>query len=146
MTGFPESSFFREKRASALPTPTEIRAINKVSGKVYATNFNRPPPVMIPSLGLAVKYGADVTVLEAQTQIEVRKQPQRQVPIPEVFGWAEDGGQTFIYMSLIQGETLLERWSDMNENERRGVCEELRHIVRSWSALTQDNQEPYVGT
>ena len=145
MTVFPESSFFREKRASALPTPAEIRAINQASGNVYATNFNRPPPVMIPSLGLAVKYGADVTVLEALTQIEVREQLQGQVPIPEVFGWTEDGGQRFIYMSLIQGETLLERWSDMNENERQAVCRELRHIVKTWRALTQDNQDCYIG-
>lgn len=122
MTLFPESSFFREKRASALPTPAQIRAINKLSGKADATNFNRPPPVMIPSIGLAVKYGADVTVLEALTQVEVREQLQGQVPIPEVFGWAEDGGQRFIYMSLIQGETLLERWSDLSENENEAFA------------------------
>lgn len=77
---------------------------------------------MIPSIGLAVKYGADVTVLEALTQVEVREQLQGQVPIPEVFGWAEDGGQRFIYMSLIQGETLLERWSDLSENENEAFA------------------------
>lgn len=100
---------------------------------------------MIPSLGLAVKYGADVTILEALTQMKVREQLQAQVPIPEVFGWDEDGSQGFIYMSLIKGETLLERWGDMNENERQAVCEELRHIVKAWRALTQDNQDHYVG-
>lgn len=145
MTIFPESSFFRERRASAFPTPAKIRAINEASGDAYATNLNRPPPVMIPSLGLVVKYGADVTVLEAQTQMKVREQLQGQVPTPEVFGWIEDGRQRFIYMSLIQGETLQERWSDMNENERRAVCEELRHIVKAWRALTQDKQDCYIG-
>ena len=145
MKVFSESSFFREKRAPALPTPAEIRAINKLSGKVSATSFNRPPPVMIPSLGLTVKYGADVTVVEALTQMELRKQLQGQVPIPEVFGWTEDGRQGFIYMSLIQGQTLLERWGGMNDNERQAVCEELRHMVKAWRALTQDSPNCYIG-
>lgn len=145
MIVFPESSFFKEKRASALPMPAEIRAINEASGKAYATNFNRPPTVMIPSRGLAVKYGADVTILEALTRMKVREQLQGQVPIPEVFGWTKDGVQGFIYMSLIQGETLLERWSGMHENERRAVCEELRRIVKAWRTLTQDDQDCYIG-
>ncbi|KAI1991107.1 hypothetical protein LOZ51_004639 [Ophidiomyces ophidiicola] len=58
---------------------------------------------MIPSLGLFVKYGADVTIVEAQTQMMVREKLQGQVPVPEVFGWAENGGQRFIYMSLVEG-------------------------------------------
>ncbi|KAJ5353061.1 hypothetical protein N7452_002035 [Penicillium brevicompactum] len=41
------------------------------------------------------------------------------VPMPEVFGWTEDGGQRFIYVSLIEGETLQERWCDMNDDDRR---------------------------
>lgn len=145
MITFPESSFFKERRASALPTPVEIRAINKDSGNLYATNFNRPPPVKIPPLGLVVKYGADVTVIEAQTQMKIREQLQGQVPTPEIFGWSEDGGQVFIYMSLVEGETLEERWSGMNEAERQAVCEELRHFVKIWRALTQDQQDCYIG-
>jgi hypothetical protein len=77
---FPESSFFKEKRAPALPTPAETRATNKESGHILATNFNRLPPVMISSLGLVVKYGADVTVIEAQNQMMIREQLQGQVP------------------------------------------------------------------
>lgn len=145
MKVFRESSFFTEKRASSLPTPAEIRALNEASGNVDGRTFDRPPPVMIPSLGLAVKYGRNVTVLEARTQLEVCARLQGRVPVPEVFGWAEDGGQGFIYMALFQGETLLERWGDMNEDERRGVCEELGHMVKSWRALTQDDQECYIG-
>lgn len=143
MTTFPESSFFREKRASTLPTPAEIRAINKAY--LDATDFYCPTPVMIPSLGLVVKYGADVTILEALTQVKVREELQGQVPVPEVFGWTEDGDQGFIYMSLIQGETLERRWIGMNENERRAVCEELKQIVKAWRALAQDGQGCYIG-
>lgn len=121
METFPDSSFFKEKRALALPTPADIRAVNQKSDYILATNFNRPQPVRIPSLGLFVKYGGDVTIIEAQTQIMVREKLRGRVPIPEVFGWTEDGGQRFIYMSLIEGETLQERWGDMNEHERQAI-------------------------
>jgi aminoglycoside phosphotransferase len=54
------------------------------------------------------------------------------VPIPEVFGWTEDGGQRFIYMSLIEGKTLQERWYDMNEDEKRAICEQLKPLVKAY--------------
>jgi len=72
-------------------------------------------------------------------------QVQGKVPIPEIFGWAEDGGQRFLYMSLIEGQTLQERWSSMKEGERRAICEELRSIVKAWRALKQDNEDCYIG-
>lgn len=99
---FPKSSFFKQRRASDLPLPADIRAINEGSGDIRATSFDCPPPVMIPSLGLLVKYGAGVTIREAQTQIMLREQLQGCLPIPEVFGWTEDGDQTFVYMSLLK--------------------------------------------
>lgn len=106
MNIFPESSFFQEKRAPALPTPADVRATIVESGNCRATRFNRPSPVMVLSLGLLVKYGADITLPEIHTQRMVYSQLHSQVLIPEVFGWTEDGGQQFIYISLIQGETL----------------------------------------
>lgn len=100
---------------------------------------------MVPSLGLVVKYGADVTIVEAQTQMMLYKRLKGQVPVPEVFRWTEDGGQRFIYMSLIQGEPLQRRWGGMNEYERRAVCEELKHMVKAWRALKQDEHDYYIG-
>ncbi|PGH11833.1 hypothetical protein AJ79_04630 [Helicocarpus griseus UAMH5409] len=143
---FPESSFFKERRAIALPTPAEIRAINKASGNICASYFNRPSPVTIPSLGLFVKYGADVSLTEAQTQMMVREKLQGRVPVPEVFGWAEDADQRFIYMSLVEGETLQVRWIGMDENERQAVCEELKHMAKAWRDLKQDGGDCYIGT
>lgn len=145
MKVFRESSFFKEGRAPALPTPAEIRRINEASGHIRARNFNRPPPVIFPSLGLLVKHGGDVTVVEAQTQMMVREKLQGQVTVPEVFGWAEDGAQRFIYMSLIEGSTLQERWEDMSEDERRAVCEELKCAVKAWRTLEQDKHDRYIG-
>jgi hypothetical protein len=142
---FPDSSFFREHRASTLPTPAEVRAINEESGDIRGTSFNRPPPVKFPLLGLIVKYGADVTVTEAETQIMVYKQLNGKVPVPEVFGWTEDGSQGFIYMSLIRGETLMQRWGTLNDEERVAVCKELNGMVKAWRSLEKPDQVPYVG-
>ncbi|GIJ83411.1 hypothetical protein Asppvi_002231 [Aspergillus pseudoviridinutans] len=143
---FPESSFFKEKRADTLPSTADVRAINEGSGDPSATSFNCPPPVMIPSLGLVVKYGADITIAEAQTQIMLREQLQNRVPVPEVFGWAQDARQTFIYMSFVEGEALMERWGDLNEDEIRAICEELGHYMKMIRSLKQDLDVPYIGS
>lgn len=69
--------------------------------------FNRPPPVRFPSLGLFVKYGADPTTTEAQVQMMLHKTLQVRLPVPEVFGRAQDRGQNFIYMALLEGQALM---------------------------------------
>jgi hypothetical protein len=140
-----DSSFFREHRASTLPIPAEVRAINEESGNIRGTRFNRPPPVKFPSLGLIVKYGADTTVTETETQNMVYKQLEGKVPVPEVFGWTEDGGQVFIYMSLIGGEPLEQRWGALNDEEREAVCKELNGMVKAWRSLELPDQVLYVG-
>ncbi|EEU34230.1 uncharacterized protein NECHADRAFT_85499 [Fusarium vanettenii 77-13-4] len=142
---FPQSSFFQERRAPALPSPKEIRALNEASGHYRARSLSHPPPVLVPSLGLAVKYGADVTIAEAETQVLMREKLKDRVPIPEVFGWAEDGGQMFIYMSLVEGDTLQARYSTMSQRERQAVCKELRSMVNAWRAITQE-RDRYIGS
>lgn len=138
-----DSSFFRERRAPALPSPAEIRAINQQSGK--GVGFNRSPPVKIPSLGLFVKNGADVTITEAETQIMLQERFQGHLPVPEVFGWAEDGGQTFIYMALIEGETLMARWGSLDDNERQAIFKELHFLIKLLRTLKQDAHDQYIG-
>ncbi|KAF4506280.1 hypothetical protein G6O67_006381 [Ophiocordyceps sinensis] len=110
---FPDSCFFKERRASALPPPAEIKAINEKSGNIRAISFNRPPPVILPSLKLVIKYGADVPAIEAQTQRIIHKLLRNVVPVPEIFGWTEYKGQTFIYMDLVEGVTLQDRWATL---------------------------------
>lgn len=134
-----------EKRASTLPGPNEVRAINESTGNVRSRNFHRPPPVIVPSLGLIVKYGADVTILEVRTQMMVREKLRGQVPVPEVFGWAEDGDQRFIYMSLVEGMTLEEIWPTLSESSREAVCEELKYMVKAWRTLEHGEHGRYIG-
>ncbi|KAF5020383.1 hypothetical protein F66182_7591 [Fusarium sp. NRRL 66182] len=141
---FPQSSFFQERRAPALPSPAEIRALNEASDHTRAACFDHPPPVLIPSLGLAVKYGTSVTIAEVETQMLMSEKLRGRVPVPEVFGWADDGGQQFLYMSLVEGDTLQSRFSTMNESERQAVCKELRSMVKAWRTLTQESDK-YIG-
>lgn len=142
---FAESSFIKKRRASNLPAPAAVRAISLTSGDLWASSFNRPRSVRIPSLGLMVRYGGDVTLREVSTQRMVHEQLLGQVPIPEVLAWTEDEDQGFIYMSLIEGDTLEQRWNDLNETERQAICAELKPMVKAWRALKQDGQEPFVG-
>jgi hypothetical protein len=48
-------------------------------------------------------------------------------------------------MFLIEGETLAERWGDMNEDERLAVCDELKRAAKAWRALEQDKHDRYIG-
>ncbi|KAJ5560396.1 hypothetical protein N7513_002795 [Penicillium frequentans] len=121
-----DSSFFRENRPSTLPNPAEVRAINEGSGNIRGTSFNRPPPVKFPSLGLIVKYGADTSVTEAETQHMVYKQLKGKVPVPE-------------------GETLEQRWVALNDMERMAVCKELNGMVKAWRSLEKPDQVFYMG-
>lgn len=51
---------------------------------------------------------------EVKTQIYLFEQIRgHNVPISEVFGYAEDNGQTFIYMALMQGDTLQKRFAKL---------------------------------
>ncbi|ODM14893.1 hypothetical protein SI65_09645 [Aspergillus cristatus] len=121
MAPIPTSTFFKNHRASTLPPPAEIRALNIATNRPSATSFNCPPPVIIPSLGLAVKYGADVTWIEAETQIMIREKLQGRVPVPEVYGW-----------------------SGLSEDEMRAICQELNQMVKLVKGLEQDDG-PYIG-
>ncbi|RBR08261.1 uncharacterized protein FIESC28_10295 [Fusarium coffeatum] len=143
---FHDSSFFRESRAPALPSPAEIRRLNEAAGDFRAFYRDRTNPVIIPELGLVVKYGTEVTLSELEAQLLVREKLGDKVPVPEVFAWAEDDEQGFIYMALIEGDTLQSRFKDMNEEERVGVCAELRLMTEAWRGLSQDASEPYVGS
>lgn len=44
------------------------------------------------------------------------------VPVPEVYGWCQDQGETFIYMQLVDGITLEDAWPDMVVEEKHEIC------------------------
>ena len=136
---FPDSTFARTRPGTVLPSPAEVRArgaADRQRGR-HAPDPNHPPPVTVPELGLVVKYGRGVARAEADAQRMVARALGGRVPVPEVFGWAEDAGQGFLYMALVAGDTLASRWKDMAEDERLAVCAELKGMVEAWRSLAQ---------
>ncbi len=142
---FPGTEFAIAHPKALLPSPANIRARNQATGHPKANNPNRPPVVKIPELGLLVKYGRFVTRAEVEAQRFVYLQLQDRVPVPEVMGWAEDAGQGFIYMALINAPTLAARWDSLAELERRDLCGELHDMVQAWRGLKQDPGDAYIG-
>lgn len=97
---FTHTTFFASGN-TRLPIPAEDR---RAGGEA---NMNRPRPVVFRSLNLVVKYGLAINVAEAQCLWAVRHLVPT-LPVPELYGWCQDNGQTFIYMQLIDGITLEE--------------------------------------
>lgn len=48
-------------------------------------------------------------------------------------------------MELVEGYTLMERWSGLSEDEMRAICQELNQMVKLVKGLEQDDG-PYIGS
>ncbi|OHE99946.1 phosphotransferase enzyme family protein [Colletotrichum orchidophilum] len=117
---FPESSFLKQRRAPRLPAPAKVRAYNEESDIIRTTSFDRPLPIIFLSLGLLINYGNNFTILKTLTQKIVS-----------------------LYISLIEGVTLQERWCNKNEDERRAICKELKKMAKALRALEQDKHDRF---
>ena len=136
---FLDSSFFQSKQPSQhLPTPAEVRALSELKNP-------RPPPVIIEHLNLLVKFGPRVTVAEAQCLWLIRRILGDEVPVPEVYGWRVDGLEVFIYMQLVRGVTLKDRWEHLNALEKTSVCGQLCRMVTSLRQLKQEPSDQFIG-
>lgn len=65
--------------------------------------------------------------------------------MPEVFGWAEDGGQIFVYVALVDGNTLMERRESLNDGEKRAIFNELHRLIKLLRTLKQDTHHQDIG-
>ncbi|KAK7403968.1 hypothetical protein QQX98_010245 [Neonectria punicea] len=145
-TVFYQSGFFKQHpEQTQLPPVAEIQRLALETGSPRAKDFYQPPPVVIPSLGLLVKYGARVSVAEAQCLVMLRERLSGKVPVPEVYGWCSHEGQVFIYMELVEGVTLEQRWEALGEEARAAVCRELGGMVREWRGLAREDGLGHVG-
>lgn len=81
----------------------------------------RPRPVIMEHLNLLVKFGPRVTIAEAQCLWLIRMTLGDRVPVPEVYGWRVDGNEVFIYMQLVQGVMLKDRWGT-SKRRREDKC------------------------
>ncbi|KAK3369364.1 hypothetical protein B0T24DRAFT_557353 [Lasiosphaeria ovina] len=141
-----DSTFITRHGAGTLPPPTQVRA----RAGADADN-RRPRPVIFRDLGLVVKFGQDVTEIEAKTQQFVHKELQGTVPVPEVYGWEVDikRGETYIYMALVAGNTLAAEWGNMTQKHKEVLCNQLRTMWWAWRHLQHPHPQVtghYIGT
>ena len=138
------SSYFnRTVEDILLPSPAEVRARALEKGFVYPGN---PPPIRFPELGLIVKSGTNLTIAEAQCLWAIWKHLKCEVPVPELYGWVRDGEELFIYMKLIEGETLEARWDTLSVLERLDVSSELKTMTTALRGLRQGGKDAFIGT
>ena len=119
----------------------------QMSGLMSGAGFMRPRPLPVryESLGLIVKFGNHVKVYEAQCLLMIKKLLGDEVPVPEVYGWRIHDNQVFIYMQLIQGQTLFDQWDSLGFSDRMTVCDQLRGIVTSLRSVGQDADSAFIG-
>lgn len=142
---FETSSFFLLNPQITLPSPAEVRHESSKTFDAGKHVHRRPPPVLFPELNLLVKFGRDISIAEGQCLWAIPRLLREDVPVPEIFGWCSDDGEVFIYMELIKGDTLEERWDDMDSGEKDSVCTQLRAILTSLRRLQQDPQDSFIG-
>jgi hypothetical protein len=110
-----DSQFFR--KFTKLPSPEEVRSQAKSQHLAGICPDNRktfsitgpnvqPPPVLFKDLGLFVKWGSAAKISEGQCLYALGQLLKHHVPVPEIYGWREDGGQPFIYMDYLHAQTL----------------------------------------
>ena len=138
---FSDSSFFKLHGPSQrLPAPAEVKILS-------GAGWTNPRPISrkTRNLGLLVKFGSHVAVYEAQCLVIVKKLLGDEVPVPEVYGWQVHDGRVFIYMQLIQGQSLLDQWESLGMSDRMTICEQLRGMVTALHSVRQDPDDTFIG-
>lgn len=112
--------------------------------KVLKANPSGQTPARVfRNKNLLVKWGTEVKISEAHSLFAIGQFDD--IPVPQVFGWSIDGGETFIFMEYLQGQTLEQAWDSMDVNHRISVCHELRKIIDALRQIKQDPSDPFIG-
>lgn len=68
------------------------------------------------------------------------------VPIPEVYGWRVEEDCVFIYMQLVRGESLHDRWDSLSGPGKVSIRDQLREIVVLLGQIEQeDPSDRFIG-
>jgi hypothetical protein len=136
---FKESKYFSQNGLDfPFPSPAEIHA-SKRPGQGWSRTAR------FEALNLIVKYGKDITIAEGQTLWALRRLLPSRVPVPEVYGWCQEGGEVFIYMELVKGVSLEDKWGSLSTQARIDVCEQLRVMLLELRTLQQDPNDRFLG-
>jgi hypothetical protein len=149
---FQDSSFFKHRNSPPnLPSPAQVRAAaaeaaNQTANIIsHGHDPNEASLVHFPSLDLVVKYSRYTTIAEGQSLWAIRHFLGDVVLVPEVYGWRRDGKSVFIYMQLMQGSTLEQRWETLSTGERAEICGQLSHMMQALHRLVQPQGDSFVG-
>ncbi|GAB1193652.1 hypothetical protein APSETT444_002873 [Aspergillus pseudonomiae] len=131
---FLDSTFFKTP-GQRLPTPAQVRAL---STDIYTYSPNQNPS----SSETQISSSSLVATLLLQ-KLSVF---QGTVPVPELFGWrVDDKGYVYIYMQLIEGQTLLDGRDDLQSTGKEVMRNQLYEIIRSLRQLSQPSGK-YIGS
>lgn len=132
-TTFSGSTYIK-KHGKDLPSPNEV--LNRaIANGLNVSKTSRPAPIKFPELSLLVKWGSDVTIAEGQWLWFMQNHVRNRIPVPEIYGWRCDGKTTYLYMELVDADTLETKWPDLTETDRKLVCNHLRDILQSLRQL-----------
>ncbi|KAM0203920.1 hypothetical protein ACHAPA_011425 [Fusarium lateritium] len=146
VTFFDSSFFTRGSETPTLPTPSEVLARPTYIQHPFNEKRRLRVPSVFKELGLVVKYSksSNTIISEGQCLWAVgRFLPG--VPVPEIYGWTQEDGLTFLYMEYIDGATLHGRWDTLDVTEKDGVCQQLKKITTEISQLRQAPDDQFVG-
>lgn len=86
-------------------------------------------------MGIFVKWGRSVSISEGQCLYAIGQLLKEYVPVPELYGRREDGGENFLYMEYFDAQTLEQAWETLGPHDRvsisgelRIICANLRHL------------------
>ena len=68
-----------------------------------------------------------------------------QVPVPEIFGWASEGDDVFLYMESINGSGLDVQWPQLSTQDRENICKDLQRMIVDLRQLRQDPSDVFLG-
>lgn len=95
-------------------------------------------------MNLIVKYGLTIRKTEGQCLWAIHHLCPN-VPVPEVYGWCQDEGETFIYMQKMEASTLEQEWSGVDVETKYEICTQLRCILDELRQLQQHPSNQFIG-
>jgi hypothetical protein len=122
-----------------LPSPALVRKERQIQQGHKIVKYNH--------LNLVVKFGDPswVRLEEAQAmRVIIQLFQAQEVPVPELFGWRVDQGQSFTYMSLINGPTLGEAWPPLTSAEKNSICSQLSQTVTVLRRIKQHSSYAFI--
>ena len=140
--------------ATGFSPPVPVTISDRASEKCNMLNSGGVTVLRL-SPDMVVKYGPHVTVTEAQSMIFVAEHTKA-IPIPKVFAYCtygplnrdidDYGGlfDTYIFMSLVEGQTLDLAWDSYGKLTKDHIAHKLKTYMEELREIR--SEPPYIGS